>query len=56
MGEDYLHSKVSECQEVQSGNAAVAKTRNKRDVPVSGLDKSKVFDSTNKNGKRIYTL
>ncbi|KZS02425.1 Uncharacterized protein APZ42_000542, partial [Daphnia magna] len=50
LGEDYLHSKVSECQEVQSGNAAVAKTRNKRDVPVSGLDKSKGFDSTNKNG------
>ncbi|KAK4013227.1 hypothetical protein OUZ56_025461 [Daphnia magna] len=50
LGEDYLHSKVSECQEVQSGNAVVAKTRNKRDVPVSGLDKSKGFDSTNKNG------
>lgn len=59
MGENDLHSKVSECQEVglPSGSAAVSKTRNKRDDSVyEYLDKSKGFDSTNKNGKRSYTL
>ena len=58
MGEDYLPSKVSECQEGPSGNAAVAKKRNKRNVPVSCLDKRKYkgFATTNINGKRSYTL
>ncbi|KZS10175.1 Uncharacterized protein APZ42_025420 [Daphnia magna] len=55
MGEDECHYAVNASQfgeEGTSDNAAVAQTRNKRNVAVSGLDKSLRFASTNKIGQK----
>jgi len=59
MGEDDWHYAVNASQfdkEGTSANAAVAQTRNKRDVAVSSLDKSQQFAASNLIGKKNYTL